>query len=474
MKLAESFRAFKNNPDFTLKEQIGFASGSFGNCMGQDCVGTYTDQFFYDYMGLKSNNIIAMKSVTTGVSLISKPIIGFLLDNAWSAKKFMSFSAIPMTLASVLIFFVPTGSATFRLIWSFLLYLLFHVADAFYDISLLTLSARMTTDPNARKTFYTIAQFASTLGSMLPGGLVPIIIDVQKGDYASEKWAFFVVALIFGILGLITMVVPCLTLKERLSIQPVKEKRAEINLKVILLNKPLLLLSLSQVIDSVRQVCYATLPFFYKQTMQSYSMKTVVEVCSSTLSYIGLASVPVLGKYLSSRDMVSYGYLLTGTCYTLLALFKYKYKWIVGLLIAVGGFPNAAMGAARRILLADSADYMEWKSYHKFGTSVRNEGMIFSFNSTCTSIAGLWKDLLINFGMSLIGYKSAEIVNGESVEAVQTPETLKGIFYLVAIPGIIGNLIPGILMLFDDFNGKKKEDILEELKEIRAQRQIQA
>ena len=45
MKLAESFRAFKNNPDFTLKEQIGFASGSFGNCMGQDCVGTYTSSF---------------------------------------------------------------------------------------------------------------------------------------------------------------------------------------------------------------------------------------------------------------------------------------------------------------------------------------------------------------------------------------------------------------------------------------------
>ena len=53
-KLKEKFKSFKNNPDVALKEQVGYVSGVFGNCMGQDCVGTYTDQFLYDYMGLKS------------------------------------------------------------------------------------------------------------------------------------------------------------------------------------------------------------------------------------------------------------------------------------------------------------------------------------------------------------------------------------------------------------------------------------
>lgn len=469
---AERFEAIKNNPEFTLKELLGFASGSFGNSMGQDCVGTYTDQFFYDYMGLGKEQNLTIKAVTKGVNIVSSPIIGMLLDNTGSAKKFMMMSAVPLTLSSVLLFYVPTGSLTFRLIWSFLLFLLFNVADTFYDISLLTMSSRMTETAGPRKTFYTVAQFASTLGSTLPGGLVPIIIDIQKGDYNSEKWAFFVVALIFGILGLITMIIPCLTLKERLSLSPkIKEKKPSVDLKVVLMNRPLLLLSLSQIIDSVRQVCYSALPFFYKQTLNNYGMKTVVEVCSSTLSYIGLALVPVIGKKLSSRDMVSFGYLLTGICYSLLGLFGYKHKIIVGALIAIGGFPNAGMSAARRVLLADSADYMEWKSYKKLGISVRNEGMIFSFNTMCSRISSLWKDLMIDIGLGLIGYKSAYINEmGESVEAVQTPKTLKGIFYLVVIPGIIGNLIPGLIMRFDNFTGKNKEKILEELKEIRLER----
>lgn len=470
--LAEKFSAIKNNPEFTLKELLGFASGSFGNSMGQDCVATYTDQFFYDYMGLKKEHNLTIKAVTKGVNIVTSPIIGMLLDNTGSAKKFMTFSAIPLTLSSVLLFFVPTGSLTFRLIWSFLLFLLFNVADTFYDISLLTMSSRMTTTAGPRKTFYTVAQFASTLGSTLPGGLVPIIIETQQGNYASEKWAFFVVALIFGILGLITMIIPCLTLKEKLALSPkVKEKKPSVDLKVIMMNRPLLLLSLSQIIDSVRQVCYSALPFFYKQTMNNYGMKTVVEICSSTLSYLGLASVPFIGKKLSSRDMVSYGYLMTGICYSLLAILGYKQKIIVGALIAIGGFPNAGMSAARRVLLADSADYMEWKSYKKLGISVRNEGMIFSFNTMCSRISSLWKDLMIDIGLGLIGYKSAFINEaGESIEAVQTPETLKGIFYLVVIPGIIGNLVPGLIMRFDNFTGKNKENILRELTEIRNER----
>ncbi|MBR0349269.1 MAG: MFS transporter [Clostridia bacterium] len=477
-KLKEKFQSFKNNPDVALKEQVGYVSGVFGNCMGQDSVGTYTDQFMYDYMGLNSGHIVAMKSVTTGVNILIAPIVGILLDNNRSgkgnARRFMMASAIPFTLSSILLFVVPSASLTFNLLWSFILYLTFNIADTFFDVALSTLSVRMTPNAKSRKNFYTVAQIASTLGSMLPGGLVPIIIDMMDGDYNSEKWAFFSVALLFGVLGLFSMLVPCMTLKERnLVLPPKTEKKVKIDYKLILLNRPLLLLSLSQCVDSIRQVCYNSLPFFYKQTLNNYGMKTFVEAGSATLSYGYLLSIPFIGKKLSSRDIVVVSYLHTGICYLLLALFGYKNLWIVGILIALGGLPNAGMNAARRVLLADSTDYMEWKSYKKYGVAQRNEGMVFAFNTMVSRISALWKELLVNGGLALIGYQSAQMVNGEMVEAVQTPETLHGIFLLVAIPGIIGNLLPALIMSFDNFTGKRKEKIMAELEEIRAESKAQ-
>lgn len=473
-KLKEKFLEIKNSPDVDFKEQVGYVSGVFGNCMGQDSVSTYTDQFMYDYMGLESKHLVAMKTATTGINIVIAPIVGALLDGNRSgkgnARSFMMASAIPFTLSSILLFLVPSASQMFNVIWSIILYLTFNIADTFFDVALSTLSVRMTPNAKSRKTFYTIAQVASTLGSMLPGGLVPVIIDLMGDDYSKEKWAFFSVALFFGILGLFTMLVPCLTLKEKNLVLPPKDnKRTNIDFRLIALNRPLLLLCLCNVIDSVRQVCYNSLPFFYKQTLNNYGMKTYVEVASSTLSYCGLASVPFVGKKLSSRDIVVAGYMHTGICYTLLSIFGYKHLWIVGILIALGGLPNAAMSAAKRILLADSTDYMEWKSYQKYGIASRNEGMVFAFSTMVSRISALWKELLINGGLSLIGYKSAQNVNGVMVEAVQTPKTLHGIFLLVVVPGIIGNLLPGIIMMFDNFTGKRKEKIMSELDVIRAE-----
>lgn len=473
-KLKDKLQKFMENPDVAFKEQVGYVSGVFGNCMGQDSVSTYTDQFMYDYMGLKSSHMVAMKSTTTAANILIAPIVGAMLDSNRSgkgnARTFMKASAIPFFLSSVLLFVVPSGSMMFNLIWSFVLYLTFNIADTFYDVALSTLSVRMTPNAKSRKNFYTVAQVASTLGSMFPGWLVPIIIEAMDSDYNSEKWAFFSVALLFGILGVFTMLVPSMTLKERnLVLPPKDDKKIKIDYKLILLNRPLLLLCLANCVESIRRVCYNSLPFFYKQTLGRYGMKTYVEMGSTALSYTGLFSVPFIGKKLSSRDIVVAGYMHTAICYILLAIFGYKNLWIVGILIALGGLPNAGMSAAKRVLLADSTDYMEWKSYQKYGVAQRNEGMVFAFSTMVSRIADLWKELLVNGGLALIGYQSAQNIGGQMVEAVQTPETLHGIFLLVAVPGIIGNLIPGIIMMFDNFTGKRKEKIMAELEVIRAE-----
>ncbi len=137
-KLKEKLQKFIDNPDVALKEQMGYVSGVFGNCMGQDSVSTYTDQFMYDYMGLKSSHMVAMKSTTTAVNILIAPIVGVMLDNNRSgkgnARTFMRAAALPFFLSSVLLFVVPSGSLMFNLIWSFVLYLTFNIADTFYDV----------------------------------------------------------------------------------------------------------------------------------------------------------------------------------------------------------------------------------------------------------------------------------------------------------------------------------------------------
>ena len=126
------------------------------------------------------------------------------------------------------------------------------------------------------------------------------------------------------------------------------------------------------------------------------------------------------------------------------------------------------MGVARNMLLVDSTEYMEWKTWKKYGTLVRSDGMVMAVNSMAGKVNSTWKELLLPAGLTLIGYVSAQVIDGQTIEVTPAPETLRGIFLLVAVPGLVGNLIPGIIMMFDNYTGKRKEAILAELAQIHA------
>lgn len=471
-KIKNGLNKITHNPTFTLKEQLGFASGCFGNELGQDMIATFITLFFTDFYGIDSKAILILMAVAKIVNIIGDPVAGFLMDRPGGkngrARPFLLFAPLPLAISSIMMFVVPSASMAVRIAWVSVFYLVYCIADTFYDMSLLTVSARMTNNPSDRKNFYTFGEFAATLGSLLPGGVIPILIHMYSTDFNAQGNVYLIAAIIFGIMGFATMIIPYFSLSEKIQIKT-KQPSVPINFKAILLNKPLLLVSLAITIDSIRQVCYGALAYFYLKTLNAFWLSTVIGVISSALSYVGLILVPIIGKKLSSRNMLVGGYLFTGALYLLLFMTGYKSLFLVGAFISLAGLPNGAMRAARKMLLADSTDYMEWKAWKKYGYQVRSEGMVFAIYSMARRISMLWRDLLLPAGLALIGYVSAQVINNQTVEAVQTPETLRGIFLLVTVPGILGNIVPGLIMMLDNYTGKRKEQILAELYELRGE-----
>jgi Na+/melibiose symporter-like transporter len=109
-----------------------------------------------------------------------------------------------------------------------------------------------------------------------------------------------------------------------------------------------------------------------------------------------------------------------------------------------------------------------WKKHNE---PIRCESMVFALNSMANRLSGLWKDLLLPAGLVIIGYISAKSFGSTTINVVQTTQTLNGIFYLLTVTGIVGNLIPALVMFFDNYTGKRKEQILSELNQMRAKKE---
>ena len=484
-----------NNPSFTVREQLGYAGGIFGNCMGQDSVGTFSNKFFRNFMGIDSARITIMENIHYIINFAVNPVIGNILDRPAKdlkntpTKKILKFSPIPFALTSMLLFVVPSSYAKINFLWALILKLIFSVTDAFYDMSLNAMSLRMTDNERDRKNFYTVSTFASSLGSMLPGWLIPIIVS-RTDNVVMQKWLYFFIALFFCILGVASMYAPYFTLNEKIPMS-VKSEEGSISwdrdtLRALLHNRTFIIIQLGNFFEQIRKCSYELLVYLYDDVFDDYSMKAVIDVISGTLSYAGLAFVPFITSKISPRSVMSLGYGFTGFFYTVMGLIGAKnglfgkefnlvkirkYRYLIGICIGLAGMPNNALSASKKVVTGDSTDYMEWYSEKHYGRPIRSEGLICAFQGVCTQIFSLIVTNIYNPLFNTIGYKS-EIVTGSTAKKVtQSNKTLQGLYKMFALFGIIGNLLAALMYQFDNYTGKRREDILLELTQMRQGRE---
>lgn len=490
--LKEKFNKFKssvtNNPSFTVREQFGYAAGIFGNSMGQDSTDTFSTKFFRNFMGITPGRMTLMQNVQYVLNIITEPIAGNVLDRPTKpgtmpvSKKILKYTPVPFALASMLLFVVPSASVNVNFIWAMVIRIIFKIVDAFYDMSLNTMSLRMTTNAKDRKSFYTIATLAAALGSMLPGWVIPIIVD-RAVTSTAKKWRYFFIALVFCILGVTSMGAPYFTLNEKVSVLE-KDNDSALSwdkemVMSVLHNRPFIIMQIGNFFEQFRKCSYELLLYIYEDVFDDYSLKTVIDMISGGLSYVGLGAVPVLTSKLSPRTVMSLSYTFTGLFYATMTALGLNFnvekirkrRFLIGGLIAVSGMPNQAISAAKKIVLGDSTDYMEWYAEKRYDKPIRAEGLICTAQSLCGAAFGLVVTNVYNPLFKTIGYKESVVINGAE-RAVQSAQTLKGLYRMFGLFGTCGNLLAATTYLFDNFTGARRQAILDELVELRKARAL--
>ena len=132
----------------------------------------------------------------------------------------------------------------------------------------------------------------------------------------------------------------------------------------------------------------------------------------------------------------------------------YSSVFWVAFFFIISGVPNGMIGTCTTIIVADSVDYMEWR------TGIRSEGLVWSINGLKTKASSTLSGMWLPIGLGMIGYHVAQ---SSSEFIIQSDATKQGLFYLVTLAPLAGSTLAIIPMLFDNFYGKKREQIFAEL-----------
>lgn len=480
-----------------FKEQLAYAGGSFGHGMGQDSLTTYGDKFQREFVSIKSSWMLIKNNILTIVGFFVPPVAGAFYDSLNSKRSNirlgLMISPVPFTLASLMLFLVPSKSPFFNLVWVTFFGLLFNISDSFYGIALNVLALKMLQkNPRDRKNFYTLSSLAANVGSMLPGWLMYLFV----GSSNTEKWLYFFVAFGFCSIGFIFMYAPAMKIDMTSSIffQPTETDKPvekvhwnKKNLNLIFHNHPFIIVQLASLCEAIRRVAYDALPYLYDNVFDKKRMKVVIDPISGALSYMGLFLFPSLCNKFPAHKVAAGGYSYAALIYLIMALLNMgalsgsrgivgdhskaiqairSRKWIIGMLIGLSGMPNYMQNTAKNIVVADSTDYMEWYAEKKYGAPMRSDGLLLAAQGLMGKINDMVKKNLSDGLFWLIKFREGQ--NGK--KTIQTNATLRGIYAIFTLCGLFGNLLAAIVFMFDRYTGDRQKNILAELDEFRKAR----
>ena len=124
------------------------------------------------------------------------------------------------------------------------------------------------------------------------------------------------------------------------------------------------------------------------------------------------------------------------------------------------GLPLGIFNVITYAMVADSVDYLEWK------TGRRSEGICFASQTFISKLTAGISTLITSFVLKAVAFREPEevldVATGliKDVPVEQTETVLSGMFFMVTIIPMISLALCAIPMIFNDFSGNKKKKIL--------------
>ena len=466
----------KNPQILTVREKIGYSLGDLAANLVFQTLMTYLAYFYTDIYGLSSED---SSYIILTVGLISafsfNPIVGAIADRTnsrWGKfRPWILCTSLPLGIISILAFSTPEFSYKGKLIYATVTYTLLLLLYAANNLPYSALSGVITGDMKERNSMssyrFVAVMFAQFFVQVF---MYPIILKVGDGDKAL---GIETVMTYLAIIGTFLLIVTFLTTKERVIPKPEQKSSLKEDILDLSSNTPwIIMLSVTTLLFITLSMKGGAYIYYFENYVSENSLKDFINPLITLLSSLGLnffgddpisagfglfnaggITFMIIGisfsKYLADRfgkRDVFMSSLFISTIF--IAIFFFFENYNVELMFLSQIFHGFFYGITIPLLwamIADVADYSEWKNYRRATAII--------FSAMMVGLKG---------GLSIGGAMVTSILGAYDYRAglIQLDSTLEGIKLLISIFPSIPFLVC-ILILFAYEIDKKKELIIE-------------
>lgn len=169
-----------------LSEKIGYGFGDLASSMFWKIFSYFIPFFYVDIFGLKAGHAFVLILLTKIYDAVSDPVMGMIADRTdtkWGKyRPYLLWIAVPFALCGILMFFTPSGSYSFKVVYAYVTYLLMMTAYTAINVPYGAMLGVVSDNPQQRSVFSSYRMFFAYIGSFVSMGIFTFFEEWLKGQ----------------------------------------------------------------------------------------------------------------------------------------------------------------------------------------------------------------------------------------------------------------------------------------------------
>jgi GPH family glycoside/pentoside/hexuronide:cation symporter len=447
-----------DNMKLSVKEKIGYSLGDTASHFVWDMVGFWLLFFYTDVYGISAAAAGTIMMIARFWDMAIDPIIGVVSDRTntrWGKfRPYILFGAIPYAVLAILTFTTPDFGEVGKIIYAGATYVLLMTAYAFINLPYSALGAVMSADTYERAGLNTYRFIAGFIGQFVVTGLALTLANYFGGGDKAQGFQYTV--FLFAGLSLVFFFITFKTTKER--VQPPKEQKNSVKADFgnLFKNRAWVILAIVGIVSFIMFAMQnAAIAYYFKYYLGREDNVQLFNVLGTVALIVALPLSKPLAKRFGNKNVFIGSSLISGLFFMLIYLPGVTDLTTIYVFNIIAKMAYAPAVPLLWTMIADSADYGEWKSGR------RATGLYFSA-AVFAQKAG-W-----GIGAAFAGWILS--ISNFMPNVEQTSEAITGIKLLVSvIPGIL-YMSCAIFMIFYNID-KKTTDLMK--KDLEAKRALE-
>ena len=459
-----------------VKENLAYGFANAGQVFGYNMVaGGYLSLFFTKVFGIPTEAVATMILILGIWDTINDPLMGSLIDKTRTRygklRPYLLIVPLPLAIATIMLFAGPeiladAKSTTIKIIYMYISYFIWEFFYTIGDVPFWGMSTAISPSPSDRTRAISTARFISGILGGFSITFLVIMMDLSNNGMwgISLSQDFLILAIVAAFMLVFVFSLAGRKTKERV-VQSIKEPSVLEGFKIMLKNKPLMMIILGNIIGTLTGLAGVFQTYYYSEVLNLNSAILWITLPGTIFGFLTYLLIPKLKKKFDNRQIVMLNIIVRSVVGTIVFLAGLKFYnssiLVISILLMVQNFIFSFFNTINSVIptemIGDTVDYMEWK------TGERNEGVSFS---VLTFVGKLSGSVSTSIGTALLpiirlSFKKDEFGNQVAIKGDKTDLYIWALFTLV--PWLLG-LLSLIPYYFYNLTGERLNEIRSDMK----------